>query len=77
MKTAWKGFSNYTTATDLSTGVVYSIEQDLFAVGAGSVDAAAALNSTDLAPSWVGSAKSPKASYNSSTNTVSIVGDSS
>ena len=57
MKTAWKGFSNYTTATDLTTGVTYSIEQDMFAVGAGSVDAAAALNGTDLAPPTVGSAK--------------------
>jgi len=28
MKTAWKGFSSNTTATDLSTGIVYSIEED-------------------------------------------------
>src|SRR6266436_8388503 len=77
MKTAWKGFSSSTTATDLATGIVYSIEQDLFAVGAGAVDASAALGNTDLAPSTVGTAKSPKVTYNSSTNTVSIVSDSS
>ena len=75
MKTAWKGFSSYATATDQGTGVVYQIEQDLFAVGAGAVDASAALASTDLAPSNVGAAKSPTANYDSSTNTVTIVGD--
>src|SRR4029077_12928113 len=59
MKTAWKGFSSYTTATDQGSGVVYQIEQDLFAVGAGAVDASAALANTDLAPSFIGAAKSP------------------
>ena len=77
MKTAWKGFSSYTTATDSGTGVVYQIQQDTFAVGAGAVDASAALASTDLAPSNVGAAKSPTATYNSLTHTVSIVGDPS
>src|SRR6266852_2930140 len=67
MKTAWKGFSQYTTATDLSTGISYTIEQDIFAVGAGAVDASAALANTDLAPATVGSALSPTATYNSST----------
>src|SRR5438552_6224865 len=60
MKTAWKGFASYTSATDQSTGVVYQIQQDLFAVGAGAVDASAALANTDLAPSNLGAAKSPK-----------------
>src|SRR5262249_6620330 len=32
MKTAWKGFSSSTTATDLGSGTVYTIEQDIFAV---------------------------------------------
>ena len=77
MKTAWKGFGSYTSATDQVTGVVYQIEQDLFAVGAGAVDASAALANTDLASSNVGAAKSPKAVYNTSTNTVSVVGDPS
>src|SRR5882757_8541223 len=75
MKTAWKGFSTFTTATDKGTGVVYQIQQDLFDVGAGAVDASAALANTDLAPSFVGAAKSPTAVYNSLTNTVSVVGD--
>ncbi len=64
MKSAWKGFSSYSTATDLSTGIAYSIEQDSFAVGAGAVDASAALASTDLAPTNVGAAKSPRVTYN-------------
>ncbi len=59
MKTAWKGFSPTTTATDQSSGAVYTINQDIFAVGSGAVDAAAALTSTDLAPTSTGAAKSP------------------
>ena len=77
MKTAWKGFSSNTTATDLSTGIVYSIEQDTFAMGAGAVDASAALANTDLAPANVGAAKSPTVTYNSLTNTISVASDSS
>jgi len=75
MKTAWKGFASNVTATDAGTGVVYQIQQDLFAVGTGAVDASAALTNTDLAPSNVGAAKSPTATYDSTTNTISIVGD--
>ncbi len=77
MKSAWKGFASYTTATDKGTGVVYQIEQDLFAVGAGAVDASAALANTDSAPPSFGAAKSPTAVYNSLTNTISIVGEPS
>ena len=77
MKTAWKSFSSNTTATDLSTGIVYSIEQDTFAMGAGAVDASAALANTDLAPANVGAAKSPTVTYNSLTNTISVASDSS
>jgi len=77
MKSAWKGFASHTTATDKGTGVLYQIEQDLFAVGAGAVDASAALANTDFAPSFVGAAKSPTAVYNSLTNTISIVGEPS
>jgi serine protease AprX len=75
MKTAWKGFPSYVSATDLHTGVTYSIEEDIFAIGAGTVDASAALANTDLAPATSGSAKSPTASYDASTNTVTIVND--
>jgi serine protease AprX len=74
MKTAWKNFPQYMSATDLGTGTVYQMEADIFTVGAGSVDAAAALASTDLAPATVGSALSPTAMYNSSNNTVTIAG---
>jgi len=77
MKSAWKGFSRYTTATDQGTGFNYPIEQDIFATGAGAVDAVAALNSTDLAPSTFGAAKSPMAVYNPSNNMVSIVSNAS
>ncbi len=77
MKSAWKGFASYITATDKATGVVYQIEQDLFAVGAGAVDASAALANTDSAPPSFGAAKSPTAVYNSLTNTISIVGEPS
>ncbi len=74
METAWGGFSQYTTATDLGTGVTYTIEQDMFAAGAGAVDAAAALSSTDVAPATLGSAMSPTAVYNQATNSVTITG---
>src|SRR5262249_59775506 len=50
MKTAWKGFPSYVTATDLQSGVTYSIEEDIFAVGAGALDASAALPHTALPP---------------------------
>ena len=76
MKTAWKGFGQYTTATDLGTGVTYTIQQDMFAVGAGAVDAAAALSNTDLAPTTLGSAMSPTAVYDQTTNTVTVTGAS-
>src|SRR5206468_223445 len=75
MKTAWKGFSNYTSATD--QGVTYQIEQNAFAVGAGAVDAAAALASTEVAPDNLGAAKSPALNYDPQTNTVSLVSDPS
>src|SRR5215469_6314637 len=48
MKTAWKNFPSYTLATNLLSGVSFNVEADIFAVGAGSVDASAALANTDL-----------------------------
>src|SRR5579863_8170738 len=74
MKTAWKGFGQTTTATDLGSGVTYTIEQDMFAVGAGAVDASAALSNTDLAPATYGSAMSPAAVYDSNSGSVTITG---
>src|SRR5205814_1899090 len=72
MTTAWQGFGQYTTATNLGTGVAFTIVQDMFAAGAGAVDAAAALSSTYLAPSTLGSAMSPTAVLDPVTNSVSI-----
>jgi serine protease AprX len=69
MRTATKSFApsySLTTASG-ATQVVYS---DIFSVGAGYLDAWAALNDTTAA---TGSARSPSAVYNSSTNTVSLV----
>jgi serine protease AprX len=77
MKTAFKSLPLYTTATDAATGVSYSEQADIFTVGAGYLDIAAALNNTDVAPSTVGIAKSPAASYNSATGQVSLVNDNS
>jgi len=46
---------------------------DLFSVGSGLLDVQDAMTNTDLAPSNVGAALSPSASYNPATRTVSIV----
>ncbi len=74
MKTAWKGSSHYVNETD-SYGGNHSLQHDVFAIGAGFVDVAAALSSTDLAPSTPGSAKSPSVSYDPLTRTVYFVAD--
>jgi len=72
MKTAYKTFPTSTVATDPTTGQTYTSYYDLFTVGAGYVDMAAALANTDKAPAVVGSALSPTATYNSSTGTVTL-----
>src|SRR5437870_7940161 len=46
MKTAWKGFGQYNDAID-QVGAHYSLQSVIFAVGAGYLDVAAALSSTD------------------------------
>jgi serine protease AprX len=66
MKTAWKGFGHYTSAKD-NHGNSYNLQHDIFAIGAGFVDVAAALASTDLAPSNVGAAVSPTVSFDPTT----------
>jgi serine protease AprX len=48
MKTAWKGFGQYTYSHD-SLGNLYNNEYDLFTYGAGYLDINAALGNTDLA----------------------------
>lgn len=74
MKTAWKGYSHYISETD-SHGVNHSLQHDIFAIGAGFVDAEAALSNTDLAPPTPGSAKSPTVQYDPLTGTVYLVAD--
>jgi serine protease AprX len=77
MKTAYKTFPTSTVATDPTTGQTFTSYYDLFTVGAGYLDVAAALASNDLAPAATASALSPSAVYHPLTGTVSIVNGSS
>src|ERR1700675_5082426 len=72
MKTAWKGFGQYTRSWD-DYGNSYDNQYDIFTYGAGYLDIDAALNNTDLA---AGVALSPTAVYDPNGNTVSIVNTS-
>jgi serine protease AprX len=71
MKTAWKGFGQFSSSAD-GNGNVYNNEYDLFTYGAGYLDVDAALNNTDLA---TGVALSPTAVFNSN-NTVTVANTS-
>ncbi len=62
MKTASKSFPLYSTATDPTTGQTYVSAYDLYTVGAGYIDIAAALASADVAN---GCAASPSIHYDS------------
>lgn len=77
MKTAYKTFPASSVATDPTTGQTYTSYYDLFTVGAGYVDLAAALANTDKAPATVGSALSPTAAYNSWNGTITLSNGSS
>jgi serine protease AprX len=72
MKSATKTFPKSSTATDPTTGQVYTSYYDIFTVGAGYLDAWAALNNTDALPSS-DTSQSPAAQYNSSTGQVQFV----
>src|SRR3981189_2351690 len=72
MKTAWKGFNQYSQSYD-SWGNTFSNQYDIFTYGAGYLDIDAALNNTDLA---AGVALSPTAVYDPTTGTVSMVNTS-
>lgn len=72
MKTAYKTFPASSVATDPVTHQTYTSFYDLFTVGAGYLDLAAAVTDTDIAPANVGSALSPTAVYDSSTSKVSL-----
>jgi serine protease AprX len=73
MKSAWKGFNQYTSSYD-DWGNSYDNQYDIFTYGAGYLDIDAALNNTDLA---TGVALSPTAVYDPNSNTVSIVNTNS
>lgn len=74
MKTAYKTFPQTSSVYDPTSGNTYTDQYDVFTVGAGYLDLAAALASTDVAS---GTAMSPTATYNSSTGTVSMSSDPS
>jgi serine protease AprX len=74
MKTASKSFPTSSSVYDATTGITYTSQYDIFTVGAGYVDMAAALASTELSS---GTAMSPTAVYNSSTGNVTLTSDSS
>jgi len=76
MKTAYKNFAPYSTATDPVTGQTYNSQADIFTVGAGLLDIQAALSNTDLAPTTVGSALSPTVTKDKSGNIVLLNGSS-
>ncbi len=70
MRTASKSFPASYTYTDPATGVSYTVQHDLFTIGAGYLDANAALNDTSTG---AGSALSPRAAYDAATGSVSLV----
>jgi serine protease AprX len=71
MTSATKAFPLFSTALDLVTGASYTSQYDIFTVGAGYLDVWGALSSTVSVPSG-GTAASPVAIFNSTTNTVSL-----
>jgi serine protease AprX len=74
MATAYKQFPKSSTAVDQVTGQIFTSEYDVFTIGAGYLDIAAALANHHLA---TGTAMSPLASYNSSDASVYMVFDPS
>src|SRR5437016_9167359 len=74
MKTASKDFPANSTVTDPTTGITYIDYYDIFTVGAGYLDIAAALANNDLADA---STASPTAVFDPTTQSVSLVTGSS
>jgi len=70
MKTASKNFPAYSAVTDQTTGITYTDYYDIFTIGAGYLDIAAALSSNDLADA---SAVSPAAVFDPSTQSAYLV----
>jgi serine protease AprX len=71
MATAYKFPQKTSTATDAVTGVTYTSTYDLFTVGAGDLNVAAALAHSAVPPQI--SMQSPSVTYNASTGTVQLV----
>jgi serine protease AprX len=74
MKTAYKTFPVSSTAVDNATGESYTSYYDIFTIGAGYLDIAAALANHDIAK---GNALSPTATYNAADGNVYLVFDPS
>src|SRR3989440_9193216 len=70
MKTASKNFPAYSTVTDPTTGIIYTDYYDIFTIGAGYLDIAAALSSNDVADA---SAVSPAVVFDPSTQSAYLV----
>src|SRR6266567_1571658 len=70
MKTASKNFPVDSTVTDPTTGITYTDYYDIFTIGAGYLDIAAALSNSDLTDA---SAVSPTAAFDPTTQSVSLV----
>jgi serine protease AprX len=68
MKTAYKTFPRYSSASDPLTGHMYTSQYDIFTVGAGYLDIQAALSNSDIAPPTAGSTMSPAVARDSSGN---------
>jgi serine protease AprX len=75
MKTSTKTFPSFSVATDPVAGISYTSQYDIFTIGAGYLDVWAALNNTDLAPPQVGSALSPTATYDPTSESVYVNGN--
>src|SRR6266568_682330 len=70
MKTASKNFPVVSTVTDPTTGITYTNYYDIFTIGAGYLDIAAALSNNDLTDA---STVSPTAAFDPTTQSVSLV----
>lgn len=68
MLTAFKGLQEYSIAVDPVSGETFNEQADIFTVGAGYVDAEAALENTVVPPAALGSAMSPIAAIDSNGN---------
>jgi serine protease AprX len=69
MKTASKTFPTTSSVYDPTSGITYTSQYDIFTVGAGYVDLAAALASTEVSS---GTAMSPTAVHDSNTGNVTL-----